>query len=98
MATMCYFEEHLYVPGDDGLACKAGTPVNFEVIRSNFFGNHQIYLRLSGEEIEGGCMNLHLTKAQARELSEALASAELSIGYDNTEQLSDEELRSDSCG
>ena len=84
MATMSYFEEPLYAPGNDGLADTKGKPTVVEVVVSSFFANHQIFLRLKKGPRESDCENLHLTKEQAFELAEALDTAARSIGYDNT--------------
>ncbi|QDV42959.1 hypothetical protein Enr13x_28110 [Stieleria neptunia] len=82
MSTMSYFEEPLYTPGNNGLADKSGEPTVVEVIVSNFFSNHQVYLQFSSN---GECRSLHLTKDQAKELAEALSIASRSIAYDNTD-------------
>ena len=81
MSTTSYFEEKLYPAGEDGRADNSKTATDVEVIRSNYFGDDQIYLRF---ESKGGSRSLHLTKDQARELAEGLIDACNYIGYDNT--------------
>ena len=53
-----------------------------EVFVSNYFDNHQIYLRVTDEN--GEEKTLHLNKKQAKSLSEGVDRAESYIGYDNT--------------
>ena len=80
MGTTTHFEQALFPPGLDGRADLSEPSTVVEVFVSNYFGDHQVSLRLidgTGESI------LHLTKQQAMELSEALENAALSIGYDN---------------
>ena len=86
MSTLTYFEDPLFPAGDDVLADQNAEATTAEVLVSNFFGSHQIYLRLTNGE---SVTNFHLTKEQANELGTALISAESSIGYDNTEQIDD---------
>tara|TARA_R110002167_G_scaffold215893_2_gene420751 strand:+ start:560 stop:808 length:249 start_codon:yes stop_codon:yes gene_type:complete len=81
MATTSYFEEDLYPPNDDGRADKSKPSNTLEVIVSNFHGDHQIYLKITDESGEG--KTLHLSKEQAKSLSDGCESADLYIGYDN---------------
>ncbi|WP_279451672.1 hypothetical protein [Aeromonas dhakensis] len=83
MSTTVYFEGQLY-PTDEknGRSDKSKPSTEFEIFRSNYFGDDQIYLKLTSAE---GQENIfHLTKSQASELSEGLESVVNYIGYDNT--------------
>lgn len=82
MGSVTYFEEPIYpVDENNGLADTQAIPTVVEVMNSNFFGNHQVYFRMTKGDV---VINLHLTKIQAEELSDALHSAQSCIGYDNT--------------
>jgi len=77
-----YFEEKLYPANDDGRADKSKVSHTLELFRTNYFGDDQIFLRVTNDE--GTEKNLHLTKKQAEDLSGALKDTCSYIGYDNT--------------
>ena len=83
MSTTVYFEDKLY-PTDEqnGRADKTKQGTGMELLRSNYFGDDQIYIKFTNAE---GQENIfHLTKVQASELSEGLENIVNYIGYDNT--------------
>ena len=82
MGTTQYFEDELFPPDGDGRANESKPSALFQIMVSNFHGDHQIFLRLNDEE--NGERNFHLTKIQAKHLSGALSDAATSIGYDNS--------------
>lgn len=91
MGATFYFDDPIYpVDENTGLADLTAVPTVFEVMNSNFHGNHQVYFRMTKGDV---VITLHLTKIQAEELSDALHSAQSCIGYDNTKPYveSDEE-------
>lgn len=83
MSTTVYFEDKLY-PTDEqnGRADKTQPATELELFRSNYFGDDQIYLKLTNAK--GQESIFHLTKAQASDLSDGLESVANYIGYDNT--------------
>lgn len=82
MSTTYYFEESLYPPSDHGRADTTNPPTKIEIFRSNYYGNDQIFLRVTDDT--GAERSLHLSKAQATDLSRALENVVAYIGYDNT--------------
>lgn len=88
MGTTQYFEANLYPPNQHGRAEESGEGTLTEVLITNFYGDHQIFLRMKSKL---GEQTLHLTKIQALELSAALASAESTIGYDNSGPMPEDE-------
>ncbi|PLX98346.1 MAG: hypothetical protein C0623_13605 [Desulfuromonas sp.] len=82
MATTFYFEEKLYPVNDDGRADKTQSPNTVAVFVSNFSNDHQIYLRITDENNQE--KTFHLTKEQAKDLSESADRAENYIAYDNS--------------
>lgn len=83
MSTTVYFEDKLY-PTDEksGRSDKTQPTTEMELFRSNYFGDDQIYLKLTN--VEGQESIFHLTKSQASDLSEGLKSVVSYIDYDNT--------------
>jgi len=47
MASTFYFEEVLYPPNKDGRADKTKPGNTLEIFVSNFYGDHQIFLRVT---------------------------------------------------
>ncbi len=82
MGATFYYEEELFPPGDDGRADKEKEPTKLELMVSNFYSDHQIYLRIHNSK--GEYTTLHLTKSQADELADSLTRCKSYIGYDNT--------------
>lgn len=80
MSTTIYFEEKLYPAGENGRADTSKHETNVEVIRTNYYGDDQIFLKFSSDEVSD---SLHLTKEQAKELAEGILRACEYIGYDN---------------
>ena len=83
MSTSVYFEDKLY-PTDEknGRSDKTQPATELELFRSNYFGNDQIYLKLTNDA--GQESIFHLTKTQASDLSDGLKGVVNYIGYDNT--------------
>jgi len=83
MATTMYAEEELYpVDKESGKANKSEASTIFEVYVSNFFGDHQIYLKVTDEN--GDVKQFHVSKEQAQSLAHGFDGADAYIGYDNT--------------
>ncbi len=83
MSTTVYFEGQLYPTDEQNWRSDKSKPsTELEIFRSNYFGDEQIYLKLTSAE--GQESFFHLTKSQASELSEGLESVVNNIGYDNT--------------
>jgi hypothetical protein len=83
MSTRIYFEDKLY-PTDEqnGRSDKTKPGTKMELLRSNYYGDDQIYLKFINSE--GQESIFHLTKSQASDLFEGLKSVVNYIGYDNT--------------
>jgi hypothetical protein len=83
VSTTTYFEEKLY-PTDEtnGRANKTKPEATFELFRSNYFGDDQIYLRITNAK--GQENTVHLTKTQASNFAEGLQNVVSYIGYNNT--------------
>lgn len=79
MGATFYFEEKLYPPNDEGMADKAKPSETVEVLVSNYFGNHQFYLRITDEN--GKEKTLHLNKEQVVSLHDGVERAGFYLGY-----------------
>ncbi len=83
MSTTEYFQDKLYPTNEqNGRADKNKEATEMQLFLSNYFGDHQIYLKLISAE--GKETIFHLTKAQALDLSNSLERAVSYISYDNT--------------
>lgn len=81
MSTTQYFEEQLYPANKDGRADKSKPATTVELIRSSYYGDDQIYLKVIDEDLNEKI--LHLTKEQATLLANGLEGVCDYIGYDN---------------
>ncbi len=76
------FEEKLYPTDKNGRANKTKPEATFELFRSNYFGDDQIYLKITNAD--GQENTVHLTKSQASDFAEGLQDVVSYIGYNNT--------------